>query len=222
MEFTLNIPEWLKIPINILLPAVWLVSGMLLFVPDSILVKLHLSELCLQHGSIIGIVFVVSTALLVVYLCIFLKKFITVSLEKVTRNRRTIRRFSKLNDTEQAILVHLYNSPGYTDEFDLNQPIVQGLLSREYIYTGGFQHVTTSAFSNALLVRVTLQPFVYQAFDYYRPEAQKELQKLEIRIDKQKDQGKKAALIKELTVLRENIDFLYNSGNKDYICSKQE
>lgn len=210
MEFSLNIPDWLKIPINILLPAVWLVSGMLLFAPDSILIKLHLSEFCLQYGSIIGIVFVVSTALLMVYLCFYIKRIVAVLFEEATRNRRTMRRFSKLNDTEQAIIVNLYNSPGYTDELDLNQPIVQGLLSRKYIYTGEIQQVTTSVFSNALPVRVTLHPFVYQALDYYRPKAQKELRKLEQKINKQNDQEKKDALIEEMNVLRENVDYIYN------------
>lgn len=42
MEVKFNIPDWLKIPLNILLPAIWLFSGMLLLFPDSWLETLYL------------------------------------------------------------------------------------------------------------------------------------------------------------------------------------
>ena len=44
MEVKLNIPDWLKIPLNVLLPAIWLISGMLLLFPDKWLTTLYLLE----------------------------------------------------------------------------------------------------------------------------------------------------------------------------------
>ena len=52
---------------------------------------------------------------------------------------------------------------------DYNQPLIQGLLARNYIYMGGQQQVTLDVFTNCIPARFTLQPYVYQTLDHYKP-----------------------------------------------------
>ena len=212
MELTLNIPDWLKIPINILLPAVWLVSGILLVLPDSVLEQFYLLELCDTHGSKIGLTFVVSSALMFMYGFFFVKKLISAIIYKLTFKWKTMRRFAEMNEAEKGIIVRLYNSSGYSGQLDYNQPIVQGLLARNYIYMGSTQQVTTYFDSNAIYANFTLQPFVYQTLDHYRPKLENELKKLEKKLSKAKKAEVKAKLTKELTESREIFNLIYNGG----------
>lgn len=212
MELTLNIPDWLKIPINILLPAVWLVSGILLFLPDTMLEQFYLLEFCNEHGSKIGLAFVISSALLFMYAFFFVKKLISAIIFKLTFKWNTMNRISEMNDAEKSIIVRLYNSPGYSGQLDYNQPIVQGLLARNYIYMGSTQQVTTYFDSNAIYANVTLQPFVYQTLDHYRLKMEKVITKLEKKMTKAKKVEKKAKLDKELADVRRIYNLIYNGG----------
>lgn len=121
-------------------------------------------------------------------------------------------RISEMNDAEKGIIVRLYNSPGYSGQLDYNQPIVQGLLARNYIYMGSTQQVTTYFDSNAIYANVTLQPFVYQTLDHYRPKMEKVITKLEKKMTKAKKVEKKAKLDKELADMRRIYNLIYNGG----------
>ena len=134
MEVKFDIPEWLKIPLNILLPAIWIFSGMLLLFPDSWLETLYLLEWRNEKGFAIGLTFTVVSCLLLVYFLFYTKKLISAVLYKVTYKRKTMHRITGMNDTERAIIFKLYNSKGYTCDLDYNQPLTQGLLARNYIY----------------------------------------------------------------------------------------
>ena len=134
MEVKFNIPDWLKIPLNILLPAIWLFSGMLLLIPDSWLETLYLLEWRNENGFAIGLTFAEASCLLLVYFLFYTKKLISAVLYKFTYKRKTMRRIADMNDTERAIIFKLYNSMGYTCDLDYNQPLTQGLLARNYIY----------------------------------------------------------------------------------------
>lgn len=213
MEVKLNIPDWLKIPINVLLPAAWLISGTLLLLPDKLLEKFYLLEWCNVQGFTIGLTFIISSCLLAVYLFYYLKKLFSVGTYNLTYKRKTMNKIGKMNDVEKSILIQLYNSPGYTYQLDYNEPIVQGLLARHYIYMGGQQQVTLDAFTNSIPAKFTLQPFVYQTLDYYRPKIERVIEKQKKRVDKTKNVGKKAKLIDELENMRENFNYIYNGGS---------
>lgn len=132
---------------------------------------------------------------------------------KVTNKRRIMKTISEMSDIEQGIIFKLYNSPGYTSVLDYNQPITQGLLSRNYIYAGSMQQVAMSYFDNAMPIRFTLQPFVYQALDYYRPKIKKEIEKKEAKLAKVKDNDKKKRMNEELENIKANFSYIYNGGN---------
>lgn len=213
MEVKLNIPDWLKIPINVLLPTVCLASGTLLLLPDGWLEKFHLLDWCQENGFAIGLSFILSVCLLAVYLFFYLKKVLSVGIYNLTFKRKTMRRISKMNDAEIAIIANLYNSPGYTAMLDYNQPLTQGLLGRNYIYMGGQQQVTLDVFNNSIPAHFTLQPFVYQTLNHYRPKIEKEISRIEKKLSEEKNPTKKAALSDELRNITKSFNCMYKGGH---------
>lgn len=209
MDIKLNIPDWLKIPLNILLPALWLFSGAVLLCPDAYLSKFYLLEWRNEHGFAFGLTFIISSCLLAVYALSYLFKRILAVGHKLTFKRNTIKKISKMNDTEHAIILKMYTSPGYTCQLDYNQPLTQGLLARNYIYMGSQQQVTLDVFTNSIPALFTLQPFVYQTLDHYKEKIEKEIARLEAKEIKSKD-SKKAKIAEKLCSLREMHNTLCN------------
>lgn len=150
-----------------------------------------------------------ASCLLLVYFLFYTKKLISAVLYKFTYKRKTMRRIADMNDTERAIIFKLYNSMGYTCDLDYNQPLTQGLLARNYIYMGAQQQVTLDVFSNCIPARFTLQPFVYQTLDYYKPKIAKYIEKMEKRAEKIKDVSKKEKIRSEISITRENYEHMY-------------
>lgn len=212
MDISFNIPDWLKIPLKILLPALWIFSGTMILLPDEWLQKLYLLEWAQKNGFAFGIIFVIVSCLLLVYLVFYAAKKVSSLYYKLTFKRRTFKNITNMSEIQQAIIYKLYNSPGFTAQLDFNQPVVQGLLGLNYIFMGGQQQVTMYRLSNSIPALFTLQPFVYQALDYYRPKVEKEIGKLERKIGKAKDASKKKLLAEKLQNAREHYDVMYNGG----------
>lgn len=212
MDISFNIPDWLKIPLKILLPALWIFSGTMILLPDEWLQKLYLLEWAQKNGFAFGIIFVVVSCLLLVYLVFYAAKKVSSLYYKLTFKRRTFKNITNMSEIQQAIIYKLYNSPGFTAQLDFNQPVVQGLLGLNYIFMGGQQQVTMYRLSNSIPALFTLQPFVYQALDYYRPKVEKEIGKMERKIGKAKDASKKKLLAEKLQNAREYYDVMYNGG----------
>ncbi len=74
---------------------------------------------------------------------------------------------------------------------------------------GGQQQVTLDVFSNCIPARFTLQPFVYRTLDYYKPKIEKYIEKMEKRASRIKDVSKKEKLRSEISIIRENYDYMY-------------
>jgi len=212
MDISLNIPDWLKIPLKILLPALWIFSGIMILLPDEWLQKLYLLEWAQKNGFAFGLILVIASCLLLVYLFFFAAKKVSSLYNKLTFKRRTFKNITNMSDVQQAIIYKLYNAPGFTAQLDFNQPVVQGLLGLNYIYMGGQQQVTMYRLSNSIPALFTLQPFVYQALDHYRPKVEKEIEKLERKVAKEKDANKKARLAEHFRNAREHYDVMYNGG----------
>mgnify|MGYP000115529106 FL=1 len=68
-----NIVDFLKLPPRIL-GALSVASGLLLFLPNVIIEKLYMTSFRDKYGFAIGIVFVVSTSILVVFLVVIIAK----------------------------------------------------------------------------------------------------------------------------------------------------
>ena len=209
MDVKIDIPEWLKIPLHILLPALWIFGCLVLFLPDTILEKINILSWRNENGFWIGVGFLIVTCLLIIYVVYFGITLIRSVFLNITRNRRTINKISRMNDMEQAIIFHMYNKPGYTMEFDYNDPITKGLLARNYIYTGNNQIISMDVFTNALPIKATLQPFVYQAIDAMKPKMKKEIKKQESKIKKETNASKKQKLNEEIIDMKKMFEDIF-------------
>lgn len=209
MDVKIDIPEWLKIPLHILLPALWIFGCLVLFLPDTILEKINILSWRNENGFRIGVGFLIVTCLLIIYVVYFGITLIRSVFLNITRNRRTINKISRMNDMEQAIIFHMYNKPGYTMELDYNDPITKGLLARNYIYTGNNQIISMDVFTNALPIKATLQPFVYQAIDAMKPKMKKEIKKQESKIKKETNAGKKQKLNEEIINMKKMFEDIF-------------
>lgn len=215
MEWLTKILDIVKIPLKVLLPAVWLFSGALMLLSDNVLEKLYLLEWKSEHGFALGLVFVISSCIIVVYVAYFLKSKIVKLYTAATLNRKTIDRIKKKSIPEQAILLKLYHSPALTCLLDYSQPVVQGLLSQKYIFAGGSQLVSYDAWSDTLPMKYTLQPYVYRALEWYKTELIKRISKLQSKIEKAKNPKKQKKLLTELENTQDMYNAYYDGGNYD-------
>lgn len=214
MDWLPKLYNALKIPLKIVLPAVWLFSGALTLLPDEWLTKLNLLEWKTENGFIFGLMFLISSCLIVVYIAYFIKEKASDIYTRLTRNRRTMKRLSRMNDTQLAIICKLYNSDGYTTTLNYSEPLVQALLAEGYIYAGSEQLVSVDTRNNVIYTKFTLQPFVCRALDHYKPSIEKYIKKIEEKVAKENDAIKKARLADELSNVRENYKMFYGGTRK--------
>ncbi|HIU63618.1 MAG TPA: superinfection exclusion B family protein [Candidatus Avacidaminococcus intestinavium] len=132
MEWFSKLISALKIPLQILLPALWLFSGVMTLLNEDVLIRLSLLEWKTQNGFVFGLIFAITSCLITVYFLYFIKEKLSNSIFKLTLKRKTIKRIFEMNDSELSIILMLYNFPGYSGTLDYNEPIIQGLISTEF------------------------------------------------------------------------------------------
>lgn len=175
-----KILEVLKIPLKILLPSLCLFSGILIFGNDELLSKMNLLIWSEKNGFIFGLVFLISFCLILVYSIGYVLKKLKTWHSRITLNKRCFKTILSLDYDAVEIIGNLYKKYDYTDIVDYNQPIIKGLISRNLIFTGGQQVVSTFAaieYGMDLPIYVILQPVVWKALDKYLPKLQNQILK---------------------------------------------
>lgn len=198
MEWLNKIPNWIKIPIKVLLPSLTIFSGILLFLGDNAIAVLHLTKFREESGFAFGLLFVITLSLEIVYLAYFIyDKYKEKSIAKRVANR-----LLKGNQEELWLLVALYNEPKKSAMFPMNDGMIARLEGKHYI----------AKFSQPMDYRMRLvyfmQPFVEWAIDSIFCKIEKDKLKTEKQIDKCKDaelQEKKKQKLNELLKLIENL-----------------
>lgn len=127
-----NFLDFLKLPPTIL-AALAMVSGAVLFLPELLLYKLGLSNLPDFWKIIIGLVFLITSALLFIYLVIYMCKKVGVLYSKVAFNRNFSLDMRRLSPQEKAILMNLYKEPNLTAFLSSVDGIVARLASKTMI-----------------------------------------------------------------------------------------
>lgn len=212
MEGLSKILDVLKIPLKVLLPAACLFAGLLSFLHDSVLEKLGLLSWKEENHFIIGLVFLISLCLILVYIAFFLKKKVGSWIFDITMYPRTLKNISQMNDMELGIIIELYNSPGYSGTLDWGHPVVKGLLARNYIYSGNNAYVSFDVMTETWPMKVTLQPFVYRTLNHYQPKVKEKIQKLSTKIEKTKKTNKQQRLRNELSDLQQSYRLFYGKN----------
>ena len=121
-----DLMDFLKLPPTVL-SALSIVSGCILFLPEIIIEKMGLDTLPSPYNMIVGIVFLLSLALLLVYLV----KAIYKKIELVYYNKKIPEVFAKkmqdLLDEEKFIVFYMYNTPSKTADLPINDGITRRL-----------------------------------------------------------------------------------------------
>lgn len=203
-DFFTKAIEVLKIPIKVLLPALWVFSGFLLFASDDFLEKINLFEWSNQNGFVFGLIFIVCSSFLLIYLVFFLKDAIVTFWNKLTLNRRLFKKIMDLNDVEIVIIAKIYTSTGYTMQLDYNQPIIKGLFERDFIF-GGNQRVSASPYNSQMMVYCMLQPCYIKALDTYVPKIKKRIDNCKQKLSNCKNDTKKNEYKKDI----DNMEYYY-------------
>ncbi|WP_409068408.1 superinfection exclusion B family protein [Clostridium sp. FAM 1755] len=140
MDF--NFTELLKLPASIM-SAISLASGVILFLPDSIINKLYMIDFRNRYGFVIGAVFIISTSILTIGVITKSYKFLNskYSNKKVKRNSKKL--LVSLDTYKKTIVYMLYQEENNTHTLPLNDGAVVFLEHWMVI-----QKATTQYFTN--------------------------------------------------------------------------
>ena len=110
MEWISKIPLWVRIPLKILLPSLWIFSGFLLLIDDNVATKLYLLDFRKNSGFIFGIIFLICTALILCYIALYIIEYIKRKIE----NKKIKQVFGKLDNVYKQYLYDIYRTPSKT------------------------------------------------------------------------------------------------------------
>ena len=136
MELLNKIENLDKIPVRIVI-LIWLVSVLILVLPESMLILLSLSEFKLIYGKYIGIIFLTSSGLLITAIVSFLYKSIRRSLNNKKTKRIALEAIRTLDDHEKAVIREFVIQGRNTLRLPVDNPTVNGLINKRLLHQVG-------------------------------------------------------------------------------------
>lgn len=197
MEWFNKFISILKIPLKILLPSLWIFSFGILFMPIQILEKINLYEWSEKNGFMLGLIFTITTSLIIVYTITYLLKKTGSFINKKTKSKNTIKAIENMSEYEREIILYVYKEKTYSAILDYADPVVKALLSKKYLYMGNNATIEMT-YDNNMPARMTLQPFVRQALEWKYNKTVDMIKYLEGKLNKVKKENDKQELIKKI------------------------
>lgn len=186
-----SIIDWVKVPFTYIMFVVSFGSGLILFAGDNFVRKLFLLEFRNEHGSWIGIAFIISTGLLLFSVVKFVRdKSNQLYMKKMLAKRK----LDSLSEIELGYVLSIYKSRNHCAQFDFCDPIITGLASRGIVYSGGTQIVSYDMISGECPMQFTLQPYIIDFLDKKVNSCQKREKRLDARITRCKNAKRKQKL----------------------------
>lgn len=142
----------LKLPPSIL-SALSLGSGLVLFLPNWILIKLGLNNMLPIWRTIIGIIFIITSCLLAIYVLIKLFKILARFIELFFTKISISKTINALSDEELKILIMLYRTPNFSSNLPLSDGITSRLINKKLIQ---FASKETLAKGNRMFIIFTI------------------------------------------------------------------
>lgn len=119
----LNIMDFFKLPTKIMV-AIALATGMILFLPDSLISKMYMDGFRNEYGFIIGAVFVVSISILTIGVIISIYNYFYEMHKQKRIKENSSKLIASLDDYKKTIVYLLYNEDNHTHELPLNDGAV--------------------------------------------------------------------------------------------------
>lgn len=137
-----NLIDFLKLPSSIM-SAISLASGIVLFLPESILSKLYMIEFRSKYGFVIGVVFIVSTSILLIGIMLNIYKIIKNKYTNKIVEKNTKKLLINLDIYKKAIVYMLYITDNNTYTLPLNDGAVAFLEQWMVIQKATTQYFVT-------------------------------------------------------------------------------
>ncbi len=162
MKLDFNISDFFKLPTKIMI-AISIASGMILFLPNSIVEKMYMDSFRNEYGFIIGIVFLISFSILLVTAVVGLYKYFQNKYYLKKFNETSGDRLSKLDDYQKAIVYSLFIEDNKTNELPLNDGAVRYLEYNLMINKATTQYMVNDL--NNAVFPYFVQPWVIEKLD---------------------------------------------------------
>ncbi len=149
MNFNFNLTDFFKLPTQIMLAIVF-ASGMILFLPDYLAIKIYILDFRNKYGFIIGVIFLISFSITIVSILVIMYKFFSHKYYSKKFKSGAKNRLKKLSDYQKAIVYSLYIEDDHTQELPYNNGAVRLLKNNMIIIETTNQYIV-SDLNNAVL-----------------------------------------------------------------------
>lgn len=162
MNIDFHVADFLKLPIKVF-AALSLATGMVLFLPDKFISKLYMLKFRNEFGFAIGIVFIISIAIVVISLCIAMFEYCVRIIKKIRFKLKSKTWLEELDDYQRFIVYGLYCQYNHTDELPLNDGAVRYLEQKRMIGKATNQYLVMDV--NNAVFPYMLQPWVVRTIN---------------------------------------------------------
>ena len=201
MDWLNKIPNWIKIPIKILLPALTIFSGFIVLASDGVLEYLNLLEFEQTNGFAFAIVFLVCVSLIICYIASFLVEAIVKQVKTYLLRERMFKKFINMPDVYKNALIQIYRQPTKSLKMEMSNSVAA--------YLTAVRAIDRSELSDmGYIFDYFLQPWVVMSIERLIKENKKYITKLERAIPKMKDKDEKQKLQENLKICRANLEYL--------------
>lgn len=141
MEIVSSIIAGLKLPIKILAGIVFIFTTILLFAPNSFLSKLFVLNLRNDNKEIIGLFWILSVCVLVLYVCLFFAGVFKEKIDTFFYKRKLVNQLKVLSPRQKQLLKSFYvqNNKGKLDYTSADASVLEALniIGRAPVSVGG-------------------------------------------------------------------------------------
>ena len=195
MDWLSKIPNWVKIPIKILLPALAIFSGFIVLASDNVLEYLNLLKFEQRYGFAFAIVFLICVSLIVCYIASYLVDIFVKQIKAVLLKEKMYKKFNNLQDVYKNTLIQIYRQPTKSLKMEMSNSVAA--------YLTAIRAIDRSELSDmGYIFDYFLQPWVVMSIERLIEENKKYIKKLEKAIPKINE------LKENLKVCRANLEYL--------------
>ena len=200
MDWLSKIPNWVKIPIKILLPALAIFSGFIVLASDNVLEYLNLLEFEQKNGFAFAIVFLICVSLILCYIVSYLVDIFVKQIKAVLLKEKMYKKFNNLQDVYKNTLIQIYRQPTKSLKMEMSNSVAA--------YLTAIRAIDRSELSDiGYIFDYFLQPWVVMSIERLIEENKKYIKKLEKAIPKIKDNDEQRELKENLKVCRANLEY---------------
>lgn len=207
MEWINKIPNWIKIPLKILLPSLTIFSGFLLLASEELLIKLYLFDFRKENGFAFGLIFLICISLILCYSFSFLLNFIIKKIDSYRLKKAQFRTYTNLAECYREVLIEMYRRPSRSMKMEISNAVTTYLIN---IHAVGTSQVS----SIGLCFDCFLQPWVVHAIEKTIDMKRKLISTNKGLLNKEKNNDKISELKQEISKAEKYIKYITSESTE--------